>query len=122
MKRDLVLFEELDAPHHFIVGPFALPVLAVLVVDVGGPIDADADAAVVLQEKLAPGIVDESAIRLKIMDDLALGDAPSRHQPERFFVISERNRQRLAGVPDYAQLAADQAAFENSVERFVQHL
>src|ERR1700722_711913 len=102
MERHLVFFQELDAAHHFIVRSFAGAIFAMLVVNVRGTVDADAYAAVVLEEKFAPGIVDESAVGLKIMDDLTFGNTPGRHQSKRFLVISKRNRKRLACMPHYA--------------------
>ena len=90
------------------------------VVNVRGAIDADADAAVVLEEKIAPFVVDQRAVGLEIVGDFVRRKAPFGDLAKRLFVVGDGNGQGLAGVPDDAQTVAHHAAFEDPIERIME--
>ena len=102
VELHVVFGEQLEAPQHPLrrgVSPLVDPVA---VVELGGPIDADADQEAMLGEQLAPGIIQQGAVGLDgVLDLLArptvlLGQlerpAEELHPHERGFAPLPRDR------------------------------
>ena len=95
----VVLGEQLEAPQHPFrrgVSPFVDPIA---VVELGGPVDADADQEPMLGEQLAPGIVQKRAVGLDgVLDPLAR-PAVTLGQLERPAEELQPHERGLAALP-----------------------
>jgi len=72
VKIDLVLLEQGNALHGGCTGAFAVSRFAMGVMDKGWAIETDTDVQVVFPNKIAPFLINQSAIRLDSMRDMAM--------------------------------------------------
>jgi hypothetical protein len=72
VKRDAVPAQQADAGDCSIKGATARSGQSIAVMKTARAVDADPDIDLRLSEKCTPGIIDQSAVRLKRMNDLQL--------------------------------------------------
>ena len=86
---------------------------ALLVVEPGGSVDAEAKPHFVCLEEIAPSIIDEEAIGLNDVTCSAVCWNMLADDREGGFIIIDRQDERLSGVPDDLNLIANEWRFED---------
>lgn len=74
IELDVMLLEQLDAPHHLVKGRASLDGLTMLVVEFFVPVNGDSDEHIVLRQERTPLVIEACGVRLEgILYLLAIG-------------------------------------------------
>ena len=104
MKGNRVRLETVDSFHHPGMRAAAVAGSPMAIVEPSGAVDADPDANRMGLNEVAPSIVDEDAIGLKMMGDVDFQRTVAGDGGKRLLIPRRRDHQRLAGVPDDRKL------------------